>query len=167
MIKEITEKGYLEFAVATEDVGVMFYNRLAEQFSNDNELSNLFESLGKDELAHRQQFSELLNLAREETPISGSPEKSDYLRAMSISEFFSHHHGPFADVDKIEGREDAMEKALGLEKATLGFYHAVQDLIGTNPILDQIIEAEKSHITRLIKSIVTGDKFRSLQDKWP
>ena len=70
------------------------------------------------------------------------------------------------DIDKIGNRDDALEKAFGFEKATLGFYHAVQDVLGEKPTLTQVIEAEKSHIIRLMKVMITGEKFRSLQDKW-
>ena len=67
----------------------------------------------------------------------------------------------------LGNRDDVLEKVFGFEKATLGFYQAVQDMIGGNPVLTQVIEAEKSHITRVMKVMITGAKFRSLQDQWP
>lgn len=167
MIEDISLKGCIEFAVATEDVGAKFYGRLARKFAGNQEVSNLFELLGKDEEVHKRQFSELLNKLPEEPGVSHSPEKSEYVRAMSISEFFSHDQGPFADIDKVENRDDALGKVFGFEKATLGFFQAVQDLIGENPILNQVIAAEKNHITRIMKVMITGEKFRSLQDQWP
>jgi rubrerythrin len=167
LIKDITLKGCIEFAVATEDVGAKFYGQLAKKFADIRELSELFKLLGKDEEEHKLQFSKLLNQLPSETGASPSPEKSEYVRAMSASEFFSRVRGPFANIDKIGNRDDALEKVFGFEKATLGFYQAVQDLIGSNPVLNQIIEAEKSHITRLMKVMITGEKFRSLQDPWP
>ena len=166
MIKEITLRGCIEFAVATEDIGAKFYSRLAKRFAGSQELANLFELLGKDEEVHKQQFLELLNHLPQQSGVTSAPEKSEYIRAMSISEFFSHHGGPFEDIDKIENRDDALEKVFGFEKATLGFYQAVQGVLGENPTLTQVIETEKSHIIRLMKVIITGEKFRSLQDKW-
>lgn len=166
MIEDITLKNCIEFAVGTEDNGIKFYKRLSENFSDNPEISNLFESLSQDEAVHRRQFSELLNHLPQEAGVSGAPEKSDYIKAMSISEFFSHRHGPFVDVDKIEDGDDALERAFNLEKDTLGFYQAVQDVLGENSVFTQVIEAEKSHVTRLMKAIIAGEKFRSLQDKW-
>jgi len=165
-MEEITLKKCIEFAVATEDNGARFYNIMASKFADNPEISDLLKSMSRDEVLHKQKFSELLSQVPEDTGVSNTPEKRDYLRAMSISEFFSHHQGPFKDADKIVSRDDALEKAFNLEKATLGFYQAVQDTLGKNPTLTEVIETEKSHITRLMKVLVTGEKFRSLQDEW-
>ena len=166
MLEDISLKSCIEFAVATEDIGAKFYGRLAKKFAGSQEIANLFELLGKDEQVHKQQFSELLKHVPEEEGEASAPEKSQYVRAMSIGEFFSRYQGPFVNIDKIENRDDALEKAFGFEKATLGFYHAVQDVLCKNPTLSEVIETEKSHITRLMKVLITGEKFRSLQDKW-
>jgi len=166
MLEDVSLKSCLEFAVATEDFGTKFYGRLAKKFSGNGEIANLFEQLGKDEQIHKQQFSELLEHVSPEKGEISAPEKSQYVRAMAISEFFSRYDGPFVDIDKIESRDDALEKAFAFEKATLGFYHAVQDVLGENSTLTQVIEIEKSHVTRLMKVMITGEKFRSLQDNW-
>ena len=165
-MEEITLKKCIEFAISTEDTGAKFYDMMANKLVANQEVSNLFKQLSKDEMIHKQQFSKLLSQIPPESGVSNAPEKSEYLRAMSISEFFSHHQGPFKDADKIENRYDALEKAFGLEKATLGFYQAIQDVLGNNPVLTEVIEVEKSHITKLMKVLITGEKFRSLQDEW-
>jgi rubrerythrin len=167
LIEDITLKSCLEFAVVTEELGAKFYSRLSRKFAGDQEIANLFELLGKDEQAHKEQFLKFLQNLPEEVGVSHAPEQIGYLRAMSISEFFSPYQGPFMDVEKIESRDDALEKAFGLEKATLGFYQAARDVLGEQPPLTSVIEAEKSHIARLMKVIITGEKFRSLQDQWP
>jgi len=166
MIEDVSLRSCVEFSVATEEMGAKYYDRLARKFAANQEVANLFQLLGKDEAVHKSQFQELLNHLPEEAGVSNAPEKIGYVRAMTISEFFSRSQGPFADIDKITNLDDALEKAFGFEKATLGFYQAVRDLIGGNPVLNQIIEAEKSHIDRLMKIIITGGKFRSLQDDW-
>jgi rubrerythrin len=166
MLEDVSLKSCLEFAVATEENGAKFYHRLATKFATEHEIADLFEQLGKDEQVHKQQFSKLLENAKPEEGELSSPEKSQYVRAMSISEFFSRYRGPFADIEKMEDRNDALEIAFGFEKATLGFYQAVKDILGDDPGLTQVIDAEKSHITRLMKVMVTGAKFRSLQDNW-
>jgi len=166
MIEDITLKSSLEFAVKTEEIGSEFYDRLAKRFGEHKEIAEIFSRLSKDEQVHRRQFSELLKSAPDEAGATSSPEKREYVKAMSISEFFSPKRGPFANVDAIKDRDDALEKAFGLEKATLGFYEAVQDTLGESETLSKVIEAEKGHIVALMKVMVAGAKFRSLQDQW-
>jgi rubrerythrin len=167
LIKDISLKGCIKFAVATEEAGAEFYSRLAEKFSGNPELSGLFKLLGRDEEEHKSEFLRLLDQLPKETGAPSPAEQSEYVRAMSVSEFFSRDKGPFASIDRIADRDDALEKVFGFEKATLGFYQAVQDMIGSNPVLNKVIEAEKSHVIRIMKTIITGAKFRSLQDPWP
>ena len=61
MIKEIKLKSCIEFAVATEDIGAKFYTRMASRFAGNQEVSNLFELLGKDEEVHKHNCVTLLN----------------------------------------------------------------------------------------------------------
>ena len=166
MIEDITLKNCLEFAVKTEEIGSEFYARLAKRFGDNKEIADTFSRLSKDEQVHKRQFSELLQTVPDEAGSIDAPEKREYVKAMSISEFFSPTRGPFANVDKIKDRDDALEKAFGLEKATLGFYKAVQDLLGESETLSKVIEAEKGHVVALMKVMFTGAKFRSLQDQW-
>jgi len=168
MIEDITPKGCMEFAIATEELGAKIYTRLAAKFSGNKDIAQIFTRLAEDERVHKRQFAELLKRAPADEGISNSPEKHEYLKAMSLSEFFSHHRGPFQDMEKIQGRDDALQKALDFEKATLSFYKAVEDVLGINEPLTQVIEAERNHIVVLMKALlVEGSKFRSLQERWP
>lgn len=168
MIEDMSLKGCLEFAVATEEAGTEFYEKLAAKFGNNKEISELFSHLAADEQVHKNQFTAFLKKAPEEEGVGETPEKRDYLKAMSVSEFFSHHRGPFKDVEKIQDRDDALQKALDFEKATLGFYKAVEDFHGKKDLLTQVIEAEKAHVIVLMKALlVEGSEFRGLQDRWP
>ncbi len=168
MIEDMTLKGCMEFAVATEELGAKIYSRLAENFGHIKDISDLFSHLAKDEQAHKQAFLELLKKAPSVIGVSETPEKRDYLRAMSISEFFSHHHGPFQNIDKIQDRTDALQTALNFEKATLGFYKAVEDVLGKQELLSQVMETERNHVIILMKALlVEGSAFRGMQDRWP
>lgn len=165
-MEQMTLKKCVEFAVATEENGAKFYKRMARKFASKPEISDLFKSLARDEAVHRKKFSRLLNDVPAESGTSNAPEQDEYLRAMSISEFFSHHEGPLKDAEKIKSSDDALEQAFNFEKATLGFYHAVQDVLGRNRTLTSIIKEEKNHVARLMKAMLTGEKFRGLQDDW-
>ena len=168
MIEDMTLKGCIEFAASTEELGAKIYAQLAAKFAGNKEITDLFSHLAADEKVHKQQFLALLKKAPEEEEISGIPEEREYLKAMSLSEFFSHHRGPFKDVEEIQDRNDALQKALDFEKATLGFYTAVEDFHGKKDLLTQVIETEKAHVVVLMKALlVEGSEFRGLQDRWP
>lgn len=167
MIEDLTLKGCLEFAVATEEFGAEKYAGLAEKFGRKPEIAQLFKRLSEDELVHKKQFSELLTKVPGDPDGGDSPEAGDYLKAMSYSVFFTRYQGPFKDVDSINDRDDALLAALEFEKATLGFYKAVEDVDGSSEVLTRIISMERSHIVVIMKALlVEGSKFRSLQDSW-
>jgi rubrerythrin len=138
----------VEFAITTERLGARFYEMLAEKFRDDEEVHGLFVQLTLDEEEHEREFSSL----RERVPAEEMdiPEISQgVLKAWSISEFFSSSDGLMRDLDAIQTRADAVERALELEKQTLGYYETLRDVMGDDPTLDVIIEAEKSHIVSL------------------
>ena len=168
MIEDMTLKGCMEFAVATEELGARMYARLASKFSEAKDVSEIFSRLAADEQVHKRQFSEFLQKAPDVKGVSETPEKREYLKAMSISEFFSHQHGPFEKVEKVQGRDDALQIAFDFEKATLGFYKAMEDVLGKQDLLSQVMDAERNHVVVLMKALVVeGSKFRGLQDRWP
>ena len=80
---------------------------------------------------------------------------------------FSKYKGTFKDIDSVKDRDDALVVALEFEKATLGFYRAVEEVEGSSEVLKTVIDAEKSHIVAIMKALlVEGSKFRGLQDDW-
>lgn len=166
MLNNLTRSGCIEFAVATEEYGAETYAHLAEKFSRDPETSKIFSRLSEDERIHKQQFSNLLGEASKEST-APPQEEAKYLQAMSYITFFSKYKGPFKDIDEVKDRDDALMVALEFEKATLGFYRAVEEVDGSSEVLSAVIDAEKSHIIALMKALlVEGSKFRGLQDDW-
>jgi hypothetical protein len=91
-------------------------------------------------------------------------EQCGYLRAMAMSDFFGGDAGLIAKLDRVQDLDEALIHVLGFEKATLGYYLAVKDVLGETGALDRIIEAEKSHVARLVKYILTGEKMKGLAD---
>ncbi|MBD3168872.1 MAG: hypothetical protein GF307_05275 [candidate division Zixibacteria bacterium] len=165
-MEEITLKNCMKFAVATEEAGAKFYNQLAENFSDNKEIHDLFTQLSKDEVVHQKQFSNLLDKVGEDVKVGKGESGYDFIKAMSVSDYFDTEQGPFKDVDKVKDREEALSHAFELEKATLGFYNAVKAVLGDNDTLNSVIQAEQNHITTIMKVMVTEGKFRSLEDKW-
>lgn len=81
-----------------------------------------------------------------------------------MSEFFRGDGGLIGKLDKSETLDEALLVVLGFEKATLSYYLAVKDILGEVADLDNIIQAEKGHIARLMKYILTDEKMKGLAD---
>jgi rubrerythrin len=82
---------------------------------------------------------------------------------MSMSEVFDA--GALAKrVDGIRSREDALERALHLEKSTLAYYQAMREVLGADEVLDALIAVEKKHVVKVMQLMMTGAKFRGLAD---
>jgi len=165
-VDNLSLRNGIELAVTTEKLGANFYKTLAKRFKENAEISELFSMLAKDEEAHEAQFKTLLK----KIPAGEKKPKSDreyqLLTAAAMSEFFTGEEGPMKDIGKIKTRDDAFARAFALEKASLFYYHAMQDLLGENEILKAIISAEKSHLVSVMKYLITGAKMRGLADTW-
>ena len=165
MTDAMTPRKAIEFAIKTEELGTKFYQQLALKFSDQLELKELFELLAKDEIMHEAQFRRLLEKTPPDENVSTGPE-FQYLRAMSLSQFFMGQDGLKRKSKEIEDENDALGVAFELEKATLGYYSAMREVLGANDTLDSVIEAEKVHLAKVMQYIVTDSKFRGLSDKW-
>jgi rubrerythrin len=165
MTDAMTPRQAIEFAVKTEELGTKFYQQLALKFSDHAELKELFELLRQDEVMHEAQFRRLLEKTPPDEGVSTGPE-FQYLRAMSLSQFFMGQEGLKKKCKEIENKDDALGIAFELEKATLQFYSAMREVLGANDTLDSVIEAEKAHLAKVMQYIITDSKFRGLADKW-
>ncbi len=143
----------VQFAIVTEQVGARSYRRLASTLENDGEVASLFRQLADDEERHEREFREVMDTVPDRDAARDYPEKYGYLRAMSISEFFAPRSGLTRDVDQITTREEALRRAIELEKATLGYYQALRDVMGGSKPLDAIIDAEREHLMKVTRML--------------
>ncbi len=165
MIEKVTAATCVEFAIKTEEIGAEIYQGLARKFASDRELRELFEGLGRDEVHHGEQIKAMpQRLAPRFRDRPPSAEQQDYLRAMSLSDIFSGPTGLARDLEGIKSREDALARALDLEKATLAYYQAVREVAGADEVLDSLIAMEKKHVVKVMQLLLTGAKFRGLAD---
>ena len=163
MLQDLNLRKAIEFAVKTEQIGARVYERLARQFADDAELKQLFEHLGQEEVGHERQFQALLDKVPETGGEDVSHEQQQYLRAMTVSEIFSgDEQGLIKNLDQVKTREDALERALNMEKATLGYYKAMQDILGSSEALDGVIAAEKRHVVHIAKYLLTGEEVKGV-----
>jgi rubrerythrin len=164
MLDDPTPQKVVRFAAATEEIGERTYKKLAEKYSDQKEISEAFSILAVDERAHRAQFEALAANLPPEDGLMTDDEQRRYLAAMAYSEFFRGEAQLTKTLDNLQSLQEALIHALGFEKATLAFYRAVEEMLGQNDALESIIRAEKSHITRLMKYLLTDEKMKSLQD---
>jgi rubrerythrin len=165
MMEELTVRKAVEFAVQTEALGNFFYERLADRFKHDDAIREVFSTLAKDEAEHEKLFRTLLETVEKDR--LESRRESDhwsYLKVLSRTEFFMGESGLYRDLEKIKTREDALERALRLEKDAMAYYLAMKDVLGKSEILDKIIAIEKEHVAKLIEYMITGAKMRGLGD---
>jgi rubrerythrin len=165
MLEEPTLRKAVEFAVETERLGAAFYVKLAEKFVDAPDVALVFTQLAKDEIAHQEQFTELLEqVPADPTEGRESRDQLTMLRVMSRSEFFVGEEGLYSYIDTIRSRQDALERALRLEKDLLAFYVSMEDILGENAILSAVIASEKQHILKLAEYLITGAEMRGLGD---
>ena len=163
MIDAMTPRKAIEFAVKTEELGAKFYKQLAVRFSDQAELKEMFELLAQDEVVHGSQFRTLLEETPPDEGVSTGPE-FQYLRAMSLSQFFMGEKGLKKKCSEIKDKKDAMSIAFELEKATLHYYQAMKEVLGENETLEAVIKAEKAHLMKVMQHIITDAKFTGLSE---
>jgi len=164
MMEELTLHKSLKLAVKTEEIGSRFYERMAKKFSDNKEISDVFSQLAKDEKVHEAQFKKILASAPPEGEGSGTYESDQFARAIAVSEFFRIDE--FRKIEDVKTRAEALSAALAFEKSTLLYYQSLKDSLGENTPLDEIIAAEKEHVMRLARILVTNAEFRGIRDSW-
>jgi rubrerythrin len=161
-----TIRDAVEFAATTEEMGEWVYTRLSEKFSDHSEVSKTFSLLASDEKAHGAKFKGMLEGLSPRESVMTSDENKRYLSAMAMSRYFRGEEGLVDTLESIRSVEEALIHVFGFEKATLGFYVAVRESFGKSEVLDAIIHAEKSHLDRLMKYILTSEKMKGLANNW-
>ena len=163
-LTEITPEKALELAASIEERAAQHYEALAQKFADDEALAAVFSQLAKDEAAHENHFKDLSQRVGKPGSLENKEEALDLLRASAASEFF--HPDSLAGTEDIKTPADALQRALGLEKATLFFYQSLRDLLDESDEVSHLIETEKRHISSLMKVLVSDARFRSLDDTW-
>jgi len=140
----------IELAVHIEEVGTELYRELARKRESDASLRHLFETLAKDEVAHRKGFQALLasvGTARKD----GMDEEC--LKAIAHACFFSEHSGALNRIENLTSREEILDKVSKFERGTLLYFRGLNDVLGPCPALDTMIAEEKRHTVAVMHAI--------------
>ncbi|QWR78213.1 ferritin family protein [Candidatus Magnetomonas plexicatena] len=140
----------LEMAVRTEMLGNSYYTELAAKFKNDSEFNTLFTKLAEAEKSHIVAFTALREKLGHTEP-EGWQEVSEYMRAFVESAFFLGKDKAMLHMTNATEPMGAVLLAMGFEKETLLFFHALRDAVAQKDIMDEVINEEKKHILWLSK----------------
>ena len=159
---KISVKDALRIAVETEQRGDKFYSELSRKYSDNIELREMFEFLAKDEKDHEKQFRKLLDKHGSDETEVGEVD-GEFLEAVDLRKFFDKMKDIPEDLDP----RDVLQIAFELEREAVLFFSTIRDILGESPELDEIIQIEKGHMTKVMKYIVNyGSRFRGMRDKW-
>jgi rubrerythrin len=123
--------------------------------------------LAEDEALHEKQFRALMEEVPKDQFVSSTDEQLQYLRAMSLSEFFMGEKGLYKKLEEIKDENDGLMRSFELEKATLQYYGAMREVMGENETINAIIKAEKGHLMKIMRYLITDAKFRGISDDYP
>jgi rubrerythrin len=138
----------IEEAVQTEKLGYQFYIEMSKKFNENVRLRELFDTLALKERGHEKKFSDLKEKVSGEERVDWE-EVSKYLRAIVESEFFLGKGKSLPSMEHVKTVADAVKLALGFEKQTLLYFHAIRDAVKEKSVVDEIIAEERSHIVWL------------------
>lgn len=167
MIEKLTLQRAIELAIKTEQLGQQLYAKLAAKHAGEPELAEMFTLLAHDEEIHATQFGRMRDALPANSKTELEPDEEEYLRTVASAEIFYGDNAVQGPADKVVSREDALQRALNLEKASLLYYTAMRDVIGASAPLDAIIGAEKEHLVRVMRYMFTGAKMRGISDEFP
>jgi rubrerythrin len=155
-----TPQKAVEYAVMIEKMGTAFYEELSIMFAHEKELGEIFDMLAADEAHHQKQFEHLLETMGDKATQWKPTDRRTMPRG--VTDFFAEQWA----YESIVDRDDALHMALQLEKKTLEYYTAMQQLMGKNDALTELINVEKKHVKKLLEYNATGAKMRGLGNEY-
>ena len=141
----------INIAIDIEGRGAAFYDTMAKT-SREAATRQVFQYLHDMERRHIQLFQGMLTKIGKFRPPEGYTEEyAAYLEAMVGSAVFSDDLLTSEMVSRTDSDIEALELAIIAEKDSILFYYEMRDIIPkqSQPIVNQIIAEEKSHLRQL------------------
>jgi rubrerythrin len=150
----------MEMAIQIEKNGKEYYALMMEKSENP-EIRQVFEYLGREEQSHLENFvkiREKLAASQSEKQFEiadeyNTPEMFNYLNAMFDGRVFPNLNSHAEIAGEIKSDEQAIYHAIGFEKDTVLFFQEISNILGpTDPnrgLVEELIRQEKIHIARL------------------
>ncbi|MBN1461534.1 MAG: ferritin family protein [Armatimonadetes bacterium] len=145
----------LQMALNIERNGAKFY-RTAAELEQTRSSSAMLQELAAMEDDHEKTFQDmrdnLTDEERKETTYDPHGELPDYLQAMADKGVFKKGLEPAKQLRGDESIEDILRLAIGMEKDSVVFYLALQELVPDRlggARVDEILQEEIGHIAQL------------------
>lgn len=146
----------IDLAVQTEVRGEKFYRQAVEK-ADRSDAKELFTYLADEEVRHKETFE---GLSSQIVVTQMDPETWEdaigYIEATVDREFFDRK-APIRAIPVADSVPEMVRQAIEFEKQTLLFFYGVRDLVqpANRPLIDRIIDEEKSHVRRLSAMLKT------------
>ena len=140
----------IDFAVAIEKNGQMFYRALADKMEN-MELSLIFAELAEQESKHIVDFQRLLGDLKATSLNESYPgEYEAYVRGLAENHVFTK--GIEDAIETVKKPIDGINMAITFEQDSILFFHELKELVspGNVEVINNLINEEKKHILRLL-----------------
>lgn len=144
-------------ALMIEDNGRLFYETAAAK-PFPEEIVQLFKDLGKEELAHKSIFTQLMKKLPPETTASTvwdpDNELDSYLKMMAGQHVFNKNPEIITEqLTKINTPSEAIKMAMGFEKDTIVFFLELQAASEgydeSRKEIEKLVNEERKHLKRL------------------
>ncbi len=141
----------INIAIGIEERGIAFYDVMSRS-TEDASARTAFQHLAEMEREHIHIFQGMLDEADKYQPAPpGDVEYAAYLRALVDNAVFTDDMATSETVNHAESTVKAVELAIGAEKDSILFYHAMKEIMPrqAQPMVDRVIAEEKGHLRQL------------------
>ena len=127
-----------------------FYGLAAQNFSENEELRDLFLKLRDWEETHIEKFTEIREEVKEETFESYPGELSEYIDSL-IDDKLYQEVTPDSFEENVSTPTEALNYGISFEKDAILFFRELQPYVGerTNRAITELIDEEKQHLVYL------------------
>ena len=150
-MKIFDAKEIFKFAIRIEENGMKFY-RYAAVITDDDEMRKTFNFLASEEVRHKEIFEGLLSEITKDTAFETYPDEYfNYLKTYVDNVIFTDKQFEEAMSD-IKDTLSTIEFAIKRELDSILYYHEIKRFVPEKQhnLLDEIIEEERKHYTKLI-----------------
>ena len=146
----------LKIAMEIEENGKEFYEGMVPEV-DEAAVKDLFKDLARQEINHKNTFSEMLGEAELErgedinSLLYGGLEDS-YLEALADSKIFNPANENIRAAKQVDNRDELVAVAISLEKDTILYYYEILEIAKSTDdqeLIKKVIEEEKTHVKRL------------------
>lgn len=151
MSNEFNPQEILRIAIKVEENGKKLYETLGKK-ATDNAIKNMWAYLKDQEEIHRKTFQEILDKTGDYIVYEfSSGEYEAYIRAIASGYIVTEELVQKKIKEGFNSDLEAIDFGIYIEKESILTYSALKEYVITQkqPILDKVIDEERSHLVKL------------------